>query len=358
MMVEDSENADLFGDAARAMFEKLSPERKLRVERRAAHNKRYLVTQRDKVIGDALDLLCENVATGLFGKAGKRRALFMIGESDSGKTMALEHHIAKREEFKPYTNKFGDIVRPFVSFEPPRPITLKGFARAAIGACGFPVNNRNLTEQELFDMLKDVIRNTGTLFLHIDEMQHVLKGKTTDDVQNVADIIKSLLQMPGWPLHMILTGVPSLARFLLPAEADSQLRNRSYVIELPPLSEADSEAMLHLQDIIMEGAHLSMDGVATPEFIQRIFHACSYAFGTTIQIMQAAAELAVGDGSNVVTADHYARVYALNSGCRPRLNIFKQPEWRSIQPRSSLAITMDGPDREGMTPRKIKAKDV
>ncbi|ACE92298.1 hypothetical conserved protein [Rhizobium etli CIAT 652] len=346
----------------------MSPERQKRAERRGRKHARYVTMPKDKMIAESLDALCENAAAALFGQAGKRRALFLLGESDSGKTRAMEYHIPKRQEFRPYVTAAGEEFRPFVSFEAPRPITLKGFARKALAACGYPIATNKLTEQELFELLKQVIRNNRILFMYVDEMQHVLKGTTTKEIQNVSDIIKSLLQIPGWPLHMIFSGVPSLARFLSPEDGDTQLRNRSIVVELKQMTRKDAKALLTLQQQVMAGDGVAVEETGTVEFMARLIHACNGACGTIIQTMQEAAEramtdhlaqVALPDGNDtvpMVMIKHYADVYALNTGCRYSDNVFLQDDWEKIEPRHSLGIVLSKATPTGK-PDKFKKKE-
>jgi hypothetical protein len=353
-----------FHEAALALLETLSPERRMRAERRGKKQARYVTMPKDALIANALDELCENAAAAAFGGSGKRRALFLIGESDSGKTRAMEFHIPKRPEFLPYRRPSGELVTPFVSFECPRPITLKGFARKALEACGYPNVSHKLTEQELFELLKATIRNNRILFMHIDEMQHVMKGTTTtNEIQNVSDIIKSLLQIPGWPLHMILSGVPSLGLFLSPEDGDAQLRNRSFVVELKQMTRPDAEALLTLQRHMMRDEGVSLDETDTIEFAQRLIHAYQGACGTIIQAIQGAIERAQTEHENeaagtssgpAVKIKHYAAEYAFKFGCRPSANVFLVNDWDKVDPRQSLAHVIAKAPRETKPSRSRK----
>ncbi len=352
-----------FHEAALALLATLSPERRMRAERRGKKQARYVTMPKDALIANALDELCENAAAAAFGESGKRRALFLIGESDSGKTRAMEFHIPKREEFLPYRRPSGELVKPFVSFECPRPITLKGFARKALEACGYPNVSHKLTEQELFELLKETIRNNRILFMHIDEMQHVMKGTTTNEIQNVSDIIKSLLQIPGWPLHMILSGVPSLGLFLSPEDGDAQLRNRSFVVELKQMTRADGDALLTLQRYMVQDEGFVLGETDNIDFAHRLIHAYQGACGTIIQAIQGATERAQTEHENrapdtgsrpEVKIKHYAADYAFKFGCRPSANVFLVPDWDKVDPRQSLAHVIAKAPRETKPSRSRK----
>ncbi|MBY5537700.1 AAA family ATPase [Rhizobium leguminosarum] len=349
------------------IYTTMPPERQAQVRRLGQKNKVYVKSSRDRMLSKITDKLCNNAASALFGGSEKRRALFVIGESDSGKTRALRNLVSNREEFRPRLTSKG-WVRPFVYFEPQKPLTIKGFATTALTACGYPVTNQRLTEQELFNLLKEQIRAKGVLFMWVDEMQHVLNGNTTIQIRNVSDIIKSLLQIPGWPLHMILSGVPTLAQFLVPEDGDRQLRNRSYLVHLNKITKSNGEMMLKLQEHIMEKANVQLGETNTPEFMDRLIHSCHGAFGTMIKRMQCAAEEATlerqmmseSDSENsspvTVTLRHYASVYELETAALEEENIFMQEKWSNISPLAALEDLVDSIPSVGNRPRQTKKK--
>ncbi|MBU1316486.1 MAG: ATP-binding protein [Alphaproteobacteria bacterium] len=345
-----------FLETAQAIFDMLPREAQNQVRRLGKHNQSYIRSSRDQKLCAAMDQLRNNAAAAIFGASEKRRALFVIGESDSGKSRALAELVASRTEFKPRKTSRG-IVRPFVFFEAPKPLTIKGFARKALEVCGYGTTNPQLSEQELFELLKDQIRDKGVVFMWIDEMQHVLHGNSTDRIQNISDILKSLMQIPGWPLHLILSGVPTLANFLVPEDGDRQLRNRSYLVHLSPITAINSEMMLKLQQNIMTKEGIVVGDTNTPEFMERLTHSCHGAFGTMIKRMQAAAEQAIfaaekqlreDDGRGVttnpvhVTMAHYASVYELETGASAQQNIFSDgADWKNITPLAALTTIIN-----------------
>jgi len=359
-----------FLETAQAIFDMLPPETQQQVKRLGRHNGKYIHSTRDEKLSGAMDRLRNNAAAALFGGSEKRRAMFVIGESDSGKSRALAELVASRQEFKPRETSRG-VVRPFVFFEAPKPLTIKGFARNALKVCGYHVKNLQLGEQELFELLKEQIRNKGVVFMWVDEMQHVLHGDATDRIQNVSDIIKSLMQIPGWPLHLIVSGVPALAKFLVPKDADRQLRNRSYLVHLSPITAVNSDMMLQLQEYIMKEEGLLLGDTNNPEFVERLIRVCDGAFGTMIKRMQAAAEEAllevrgappVTDATTteplpmVVTMKHYANVYERETGASEYQNFFIEGvDWQKLTSLAVLSEIIDSiPTVEKPQSRKRK----
>ncbi|MGL4092015.1 TniB family NTP-binding protein [Agrobacterium cavarae] len=328
-----------FLEAARAVFDTLEPERQSLAQRIGRLNTSYVSSsQREKLLDEAFDTIVDNVAAALFGEAAKRRAIFVVGESGSGKTTAVVRHISKRKTFAPRLVNGDEEVRPLVAFEAPKPLTLKGVAAAGLAALKYPVNKKNLDETEIFNLWKQQLKEQRVLFLWIDEMQHVLRGNTTKEIQNVADVIKSLVQIPGWPLHLILSGVPALAQFLhLAGGTDGQLKERSGLVELHPLQLSDSKKLLKiLKKIATEDARLKLEGIETEEFAQKIIHACNGAFGSCITVIRAACVNAMRGKRSVLACSDFAAAYAFGSGCRPSQNVFLMSNWQDIIPANSL----------------------
>ncbi|MGO7427977.1 ATP-binding protein, partial [Rhizobium ruizarguesonis] len=120
-----------------------------------------------------------------------------------------------RPELQPYYNEDGELISPMVYFDMPKPLKLRLFAQKIIEAAGYPlVFTDRMREYELFELAKRVLKERSVLILYIDEAQHALKETDKETIRNLADIIKSLLQIDDWPLHLVLAGVPALAKFI------------------------------------------------------------------------------------------------------------------------------------------------
>ncbi|TBA20959.1 hypothetical protein ELH66_08090 [Rhizobium ruizarguesonis] len=357
-----------FTEAAQAIFNSLDPAAQKRAQILGRMNASYVGSKpRDGRLDLGFDGLIENVAATLFGEAAKQRAMMVVGESGSGKTTAIKWHIAKRPQFGPRINSNGDEVRTLVYMEAKKPLTIKGLARGGLEALGYPLAaTARMTEQELFDLWKLQLRENQVLYLWIDEMQHVLRGDTTKEIQNVADILKSLVQLDGWPLHLILSGVPDLAKFIhLFGDADGQLKERSNLVELLPLvypqdrkrveriiieTVTKHAGLLLSKDLLPEAPDLQdakadrttttvekqYQYVLSGDFVDRVLHASKGQFGSIIQKTRAACENALRLESDTIHVANFAAAYAAG-GCRPSQNIFLAENWTSIDPDHSVA---------------------
>ena len=301
-------------------------------------NTGYIRSERHERVASAVTQIVENGAAALHGLASKRRALFILGESGSGKTTALEHTLLNRPELQPYIAEDGTEIRPLIHFEAPKPTSMKLFARKIIEATGYPLSEATkLHEYELFELAKRVLKQRKVLFVYVDEMQHVLRGNKRGEVINVADTLKSLLQIDGWPLHLIVAGMPVLAAFI---EHETQLRNRSLVVSLEEVTfPADVERVRVIASgVIREHAKLSMDAnFLNDEFVHRLILACEGGFGTIIQMVRTACELAIRDKQPKITVDNFVKCYQLVTGCLDHHNIFLSADWRSLSPSLPLA---------------------
>lgn len=332
-----------FREAAEALLDTMDPTLRERAAQIGGMNTAYIGTPRDVELDEAFEALIVNSAAELFGKSGKRRALFVVGESGSGKTTAIEKHISKRPEFAPRVAADGTPYHLLIDMEAPKPLNVKGLARNGLKRLGYPVNNPRISAAELFDLWKDQLREQRVLFLAIDELQHVLRGDTVKELQTVADVIKSLLEIPGWPLHLILSGVPELAGFLdQSGQTNRQLKERSKVIELRRMSfPEDIPIMTKIVNkiITVEACLVAHRDVLSDEFVHRLMHASCGAFGSMIQTTRHSCEIALRRKSENVGPKEFAAAYALESGCRPSQNIFTAAaeKWRDIIPANSLA---------------------
>jgi len=329
-------------------------------DRLARINGTYVKSQRDKGLNAAVDRMLGNIAGTVdddsdidIGRAEKRRALFVIGESGSGKTTAIQRMLAKRPEFQPYADDYGREVLPAISFEAPKPLTLKLLARTGLEAAGYPVVG-DRQENLMWNLFKTQIKERSILFVHIDEMQHVIKGTGPNEIQNISDVVKSLLQIKDWPVHAIFSGVPSLAKFL--QHDERQLRNRCEVVTFDRISFPGSAADIRkiALHIIKSDAEMEADAnlFRDDEFAHRLIHAANGAFGTAIQIVRAAVGYAIYGGREKVGLSDFASVYSGFTGCPVAKNVFLADRWTEIAPELALSSLIEQYDREEAAARK------
>lgn len=335
----------------------MTPESRARADRMARIRAGYITTPQDEALWEAVGEMVE--AQAAFGDSGyaaseahKMRALFVIGESGSGKSTAIRRLFAKMEAFAPYVDEYGQEVRPAVSFEAPKPLTMKLLARTGLREIGYPAD-RDRQENEMWNLFREQVKERSVLWLHIDEMQHAIRSRTHTEIQNVGDVVKSLLQSPDWPLNAIFSGVPSLAAFL--QHEDKQLQNRCAVIRFEPLVPGEDTSLLRKSMGAVITVHAGMeaeDAVLTKPFANRVMHATGYAFGTALQFVREVVFVALRAGRENVLVEDFVKAYARFTGCRPDQNVFTATNWNSVLPGNALKDYLTKLDEDEERARK------
>ncbi|MGZ2483297.1 hypothetical protein ACVITL_001820 [Rhizobium pisi] len=297
----------------------------------------YIENPGDKMLAEMLQELIDNVELCRRGVGSRRRALFLIGGSGTGKSTALLHHFRRMPEFQPRVNEYGETVRPLLSLEAPKPCGTKDFAVAILDAIGVPSKSRQ-TEGELYATVKAQFRERGIIYLHVDEAQHLRRHSSSQAILDVQDRIKTLMQIADWPLHMIFSGVPDLADLL--KGGDGQVKNRSLIMRFVPMSVPKDRDRIHgvLVDIVEAKCGLVLpDELRTDDFLGRLCWANTGSFGEIIKAVQAACVLAMSKGKDTVDIRAFAYNYQRTSGCLPSDNIYTAARWSEIDPANALA---------------------
>ncbi|MGV2124021.1 TniB family NTP-binding protein [Agrobacterium vitis] len=296
----------------------------------------YIDHARDSRLETLLRELVDNVEACLLGGGSRRRALFLIGPSGSGKSFALRHHFSLIPEFQPRENEYGEVVRSVLSIEAPKPCTTKDFAVAILDAIGVP-SKPKMTEGQLYATLKTQFRERGILYLHVDEAQHLLRHSSRQAVLDVQDRLKSLMQIEDWPLHTIYSGTPQLADLLT---GDPQLANRAMVMRFIPMSMPNDRACIEkvLNDIVEDKCGLTLpDDLSSDDFLGRLCFANGGCYGKIIEAVQAVCFLVMNKGKGTVDRRAFAHIYQRDTGCLTSDNVFTAARWSEINPDNALA---------------------
>lgn len=297
----------------------------------------YIEHPGDKMLTEMLREMVDNVELCRRGIGSRRRALFLLGGSGTGKSTALKHHFLHMPEFQPQVNEYGEEVCPLLSLEAPKPCGTKDFAVAILDAIGVPSKARQ-TEAELYATVKTQFRERGITYLHVDEAQHLRRHASSQAILDVQDRIKTLMQIADWPLHMIFSGVPDLADLL--KGGDGQVKNRSSVMRFVPMSLPGNRAdiLRVLAEIVQTRCGLVLpDELRADDFLGRLCWANSGSFGEIVTAVQGACFLAMSRGKDRVDLRAFAFNYSRTSGCLPSDNIYTAARWSEIDPANSVA---------------------
>lgn len=317
--------------------------------------RRYYDDARDKQVQSYLAEIVQNSAESFSGTGSKRACLFVIGESNAGKTYTLERNFAVVPEFQPFINEHGELVRPLVTLSAPTPCNTKSLAIAILSELGVPLSPR-MTEFALYELLRNQLRLRGVRFLHIDEMSNVLRQNTPTVIRQVQDTLKQLLNFKEWPLHTIYSGVELLAQLL---EGDPQLKNRARVLRFNSLGwPSDKRFLTKCINNIAAAAELDVDdALLEDEFLERLLQASNSRIGTIIETIKEACCVTIDRGDSRLSSRVFIRNYERAFGCSRSNNIFSAVNWRALSPDGALNDLNSRSTTEDLSsPRKRKAK--
>lgn len=326
----------------------------------------YIPLDRDKLLKDALMASVASVTIPITGKPDKRRIVAICGRSGAGKTTAIVKHIQSLKAMAAYVDEDSVKVHPVIFIEAPSPCTPRLLAIAGLEALGHTPPDR-IRENEAWLLFRRLLKVHKVMWVVIDEAQHAIESATVREATVIGDAFKNLTQMADWPVRLILVGVPPLASFL----ARKQLYNRRTVI---PFDTVDADGNTDLVESILKtivlehaGMELRIDleaeenqeeaGATNKErdFLKRLVHACDAEFGSVVQMIRAAVELAMLAGREHVLLDDFVKTYASFSGCRPSKNVFTAANWQELDPTTALLRDDDRSWEENKL--KIKGKN-
>ncbi|NTF64914.1 ATP-binding protein [Rhizobium rhizogenes] len=329
----------------------------LKADRIAKINGRYIGLTRDIALKRGFDALITSVAvTNLksIAKPDKRRILGICGESGAGKTTALLEHTMSQPAMQPYVDEEGNQISPLLVFAAPSPCTPRLLAFEALRVIGYPAR-KDLPEHQMWDLFRTAIKVHKVHWILIDEAQHAIDSATVIESVKIANAFKNLVQMPDWPVRLILAGVEPLGTFL----SNKQLANRRSVVLFEKLLGSAGHRTIAdvIRLIVHDHATLETSLQEDLDFIQRLAHATEADFGTTVQTIRSAVESAIMADQKSVTIDHFVECYANLSGCKGEENIFIAKHWKELRP--NLAILREADLKwQADRPRRTRAAGV
>ncbi|WP_162950187.1 TniB family NTP-binding protein [Rhizobium jaguaris] len=297
----------------------------------------YIEFERDDTFDRHLDYFDLNRRACIAGHGARQRALYIMGESGTGKTKMVRHHLAKRKEFQPYQNEAGHTINPVLFVETPAATNnTKSCAIATLAQLGISASDR-ASEFKLYDLLKRQLKFQGIQYIVFDEAQQILRGAKAATVLKVQDVMKSLLQIEGHPVHIIFVGTPALARFL---DGDRQLANRSRVMRLLPLNpKKDMEFVKKVIHEVILRCELTPGWGEHEDVGARLVKAASNSLGTLAEILRDACFIVLKDGRKALTSKDLAIAYRERFGALNSQNVFKAKPgaWENINPAKAVS---------------------
>ncbi|MGO8021148.1 ATP-binding protein [Rhizobium leguminosarum] len=347
----------------------LSPERLAGADRMRAVNMRYIGLTRDAKIADELELFEDQIAAydpNAPDVPDEKRILGIVGPSGTGKTRALVQHTRMRPTMQAWFDQYSYERRPLLWMNAPSPCSPLALGLEGLHALGYPVA-KNIREKQAWILFRAQLKHYGVPFVVIDEAQHIIENASRPELAKISDALKNVVQMPDFPVRLILAGVEPLDKLLnLP-----QLKTRSKPIEFTPIGSEPPEdqyfegdfgvTMLStsVSDVIVKHAGLKRSGEIDDNLISRLLHASGRRFGVAIQLTRAAVRFAFHEGRGAVFRSHFELAYAASSGCAAQRNIFTlDNRWQEILPDEAFLAKRRDHDEPWETEHKIEQRFV
>lgn len=295
----------------------------------------YIGFARDRKLSRALKTMVKGISACSHQPdiPDKRRILVVCGESGAGKTRALIEHIQRTKEMQPFIDQDGVWVDPLLYFKAPSPSTPQKFAYRGLTALGFPVNAAT-RENRIWDVFQSQLKANRKKYVVIDEAQDAIEAANKLELIKIANAIKDLVQMPNWPIVLILIGVAPLAEFV----CRKQLYNRRIVVPFEGVTDdkIDETVSLILERVVVDHAGLRLGKDLPKDFNRRLSRANDAQIGSIVQMVRGVVECAWEEQSEVVTLKHFEEMYEAYSGCIEKENIFTSPDWKTLIPFTAL----------------------
>lgn len=261
------------------------------------------------------------------------RGIAVIGSPGSGKSKLVKRVLTQHPGLT--QPKAGDEAIEFVSILVPSPATVKDLGSILLEKLGYTTERKGGSAGDIWRQVRTLLQNRKTLFVHLDEAQHLITSQNMNVREGVVDMLKTLLNSDTWPVGLILSGTPKMLEML---NADVQLGRRVDMVKLPPISwTSQAKEVRAILGTYVKKAQLKIgDDLDLDDLLPRLVHAGANEFGLTIQMLLFALEDALLSGADSLELNHFSEVFRRKSGCIPALNVFLAANYLSIDARKAL----------------------
>ncbi|WP_412506101.1 AAA family ATPase [Roseovarius sp. SYSU LYC5161] len=186
----------------------------------------------------------------------------------------------------------------------------KDLGRRSLKSMGYHLSDSaRLTQADIWSRVAYQAQEQGIVGIHFDEAQHIFAGKSDNDREMILDNFKSLIKTRGWPLMLIMSGVPELADHI---RALDQTQNKVTHVHFEGIDLPEDLNVIH--EIV--GSYAVKNGLAveedllTEDFYHRLAVASAMRWGTLIKMTVTSIAKARISGASTLTRDHYVDAWA------------------------------------------------
>lgn len=265
------------------------------------------------------------------GAAFEARGVLVTGKSRVGKTRELQRLIRD-------INASGEIMpggQPlrFVSCTLSGHITWKSLGIATLEALGYPCNGQR-TQTYIWDMVREQAKRQGIVGIHYDECQHMFSdtGHSTNRV--VLDSFKALLKDPRWPLILIMSGVPDLAKHIENDKASEERRQLRHLLrpvhfDLINLGR-DLGELNTLAYTYADKAGIDFDGLSNADFFERLAFVSCNRWGLAIEMVIEAFTCCALSRAREVSMEHFDEAFSRIHGTQKGFSPFMMDDYLDV----------------------------
>lgn len=304
----------------------------------------FEMPRREKLNKHFKRIVSDNFGLRASGKPFEAKGLIVTGESRSGKTTEIEDLVNQFNDQKYIL--FDDVPARIISCKLSGVVSWKDMGLNVLKELGFPFKNFK-TVPEIWMKVAEQVKLQGVIGIHFDECQHVFgKGsKVTNSI--ILDSFKSLAKQSGWPLILILSGVPDLLKFVVPYEQLNYLMThvRFDLIDLdrkPSKEKGDLECMneicFHYADMI----DIDFEPLSNRGFMERLCFAGANRWGLVIELVIEALTLCKLDDQSEISLKYFEEAFADKTGIPLGFSPFSDDDYQEAFSKENLVAMLTG----------------
>ncbi|MDH2328274.1 ATP-binding protein [Cereibacter sp. SYSU M97828] len=250
------------------------------------------------------------------GAPFEAKGVLVTGNSRVGKSHELRRVISELNE--------DALIMPsglparIVSCKLPGRMTWKDLGIIALQALEYPCEGRNRTQAYIWSTVHQQAKRQGVVGIYFDECQHMFTDTGNAANRIVLDQFKSIMKDERWPLMVIMSGVPTLAKHI---ESDIEKEERKQLkLLLSPVHfeminpEKDFDELNTLCYSYADKAGVSFDKISSADFYERLSFACSFRWGLVIELLIEALTKCVLAGQKRISMKHFDRAFSVIYG--------------------------------------------
>lgn len=222
-------------------------------------------------------------------------------------------------------------------------VSWKDLGIKTLGALGYNLK-ANRTQTYIWQLVLEQAQRQGVVGMHFDECQHVFTGNGETINEKMLDSFKTLLKDSSWPLMLILSGVPELAKYVGPYVQLRELLDPVHFAPIDITKDEDITELNRLAYTFADKVGLNFDPLSNRDFFERLAFTCDNRWGLVIELITAAFTKCKMSGSTTLDVKHFVEVFAKKRGLPMDFSPFTAPDYKSLFDQATLNAILNRAD--------------